>query len=488
MLRPAPSRLSPPSPAPRRARRSLTAAVGLALLAAPLAACSADDGPSGTDDPSPSASASAVATELPDSPVGEAAAWILAVLDDDAAPAADDLAARFAPSFLEQVPADQLVPVLAQLQADAPYTVVGVTPADATTAAEVTIVGTSGQFLAMQVALDDDGLVEGLLFGPGTDPTREPATTWSGLEDRVGEVDARSAVLVAQVGADGTCTPVEGAPSGSDPDAALPLGSIVKLYVLGAVVAAVEDGSLAWDDELELTDDVRSLPSGRLQDEPVGTTLTVREAAELMISISDNTATDLLVDTVGREAVEDAQAAMGHHDPALNTPLLTTRDLFRVGWGDPALRGAWADGDAAERRALLDDLPGGVLDVDPGAVTDPVWQDDLDWFATSADLCAAHAWLHDAAGTDAGEPVREILSANPGIEVDTERWPYLAFKGGSAPGVLAGSWLAEDADGTAWVVTVQLAADDPLAVANPAVLVDLGESAFTVLGADAAGS
>src|SRR6478735_7446116 len=77
MLRPAPSRLSPPSSAPRRARRSLTAAVGLALLAAPLAACSADDGPSGTDDPSPSASASAVATELPDSPVGEAAAWIL---------------------------------------------------------------------------------------------------------------------------------------------------------------------------------------------------------------------------------------------------------------------------------------------------------------------------------------------------------------------------------------------------------------------------
>ncbi|MNW62925.1 hypothetical protein D3C74_410820 [compost metagenome] len=134
---------------------------------------------------------------------------------------------------------------------------------------------------------------------------------------------------------------------------------------------------------------------------------------------------------------------------------------------------------------MLDALPGRPLAVDPAGVTTPVWQDDVDWFATSSDLCAAHVWLHDRGEQD--PVVREVLSANPGIEVDTTAWPYVAFKGGSAPGVLAGSWLAEDAAGDTYVVTVQLAATDPAVLANPMVLVDTAESAFALLGG-AAGS
>jgi len=52
------------------------------------------------------------------------------------------------------------------------------------------------------------------------------------------------------------------------------------------------------------------------------------ELANRMISISDNTATDHLLLTVGREAVESIQAAMGHSAPGLNAPFITTRELF----------------------------------------------------------------------------------------------------------------------------------------------------------------
>src|SRR5207249_4798791 len=110
-----------------------------------------------------------------------------------------------------------------------------------------------------------------------------------------------------------------------------PLGSMFKVYVLGAVSKKIKAGGLTWDTPLTITADVKSLPSGRLQDRPDGSTVTVREAAKLMISISDNTAADLLARTVGREAVQEQVKAWGGQ-VAKNTPFLTTRELFLIKW------------------------------------------------------------------------------------------------------------------------------------------------------------
>ncbi|MBD7980726.1 serine hydrolase [Oerskovia merdavium] len=469
-----------PSLSAARRRRSPLVG-GLLVVGLALTGCSSSGNGSEVP-PTPSAAPTAVA--LPDGTVGKAAGWVLEVLNADASPDAATLERRFARSFLDQVPAAQLVPVLDQLRADREWVPVSADVVDADEKqAALTIVGASGQYFTMQIGVDADSRIETLFFGPGDDPHREPAASWDELGERLDAVDAQSSLLVAQVLDNGTCQAVEEAPGGTDPDEVLPLGSIFKLYVLGAVSQAVEAGTLTWDDELTVTDDVRSLPSGQLQDAPTGTVVTVREAAGLMISISDNTATDLLVQAVGRDVVERAQAELGHADPSLNTPFLTTRDAFTIAWGSPSQATGWAAAGTAERRALLDALPGGPLDVDPAGVTTPVWQDDVDWFATSSDLCAAHVWLHDRGEQD--PVVREVLSVNPGIEVDATAWPYVAFKGGSAPGVLAGSWLAEDAEGDTYVVTVQLAATDPAVLADPMVLVDTAESAFALLGGPA---
>ena len=73
--------------------------------------------------------------------------------------------------------------------------------------------------------------------------------------------------------------------------------------------------------------------------------------------------------------------------------------------------------------------------------------------------------------------VREILARNPGVPADS--WDYVAFKGGSSPGVLAGSWLVADAQGTQYVVVVQAASEDALAMAaNQNELFVLWESAL----------
>lgn len=254
------------------------------------------------------------------------------------------------------------------------------------------------------------------------------------------------------------------------------------------------------DDELTVTDDLRSLPSGQLQDAPTGAKVTVREAAQGMIEISDNTATDLLIDAVGRQAVEQALASMGHDDSASNTPLPSTRELFALGWGGgDERRAAWRDADPAERRGLLADLPGGVLQLDLTTIQQTVvWPFDVNWFATGADLCAAHVALYERAATAAGEPVREILAANAGIARDPQApgavtpdvWPYVAFKGGSSTGTMGGSWYAkrtaDDADGgpTRVVVVLQTASRTAQDTVPAPTLVGIAQDALRLAASE----
>mgnify|MGYP001092773137 CR=1 FL=1 len=61
-----------------------------------------------------------------------------------------------------------------------------------------------------------------------------------------------------------------------------------------------------------------------------------------------------------------------------------------------------------------------------------------------------------AKAVGAAAPVREIVSAIPGIDLDANQWPYIGAKAGNLPGDLTFSWYAEDRSGQAWVVSFQL--------------------------------
>lgn len=233
-------------------------------------------------------------------------------------------------------------------------------------------------------------------------------------------------------------------------DEPAPLGSMFKLYVLLAVSHAVDEGTLSWDTTLTVEDYNRSLPSGTLQEEPNGTAVSVREAATQMIEISDNTATDMLIQELGRDAIEDAVKQSGHHDPELLLPFPTTREMFLLGWGDPEDLDTWQTGTPQEQRALLDQLARQPLDPHDIAVGgDPLWDKGVEWFASAYDVAAVHQALQD----QQDPVVREILSQNHGLEQHV--WDYVAFKGGSSPGVVSGSWFVEDGTGDSYVVVLQ---------------------------------
>ena len=385
------------------------------------------------------------ADHLTDEVLLERTTWVLDQLDPDTVgPLPDEVEELFSEGFLDQVPPLQLVMVFPQLRAGGPYTVTEAARLEAMGAGRTATLALHAdeQPLIMTITLDEDDRISGLLFVPDTSGEPPQIDSWADLDEALTELGGTSQVVVAEV-RDGVCTPVHttaGLEPGGDP---APTGSVFKLMVLAGLVDAVEAGEIAWDDELTITEDVKSLPSGVLQDRETGSTVTVREAADLMISSSDNTATDLLIEAVGQPRLRRAMETAGV-DAVRVAPVTTTKQLFILGWGvEQEVRDRWARASVPEvRAAQLADLPTDLSLVDVASVTTPVWQDGVDWSLTGGEVCGIHARLQQLATTEAGEPVREILSANPGGTV-AEGVTYQGFKGGSAPGVLALSYYVE---------------------------------------------
>ena len=369
--------------------------------------------------------------------------WFMGILNG-AELSVEEYELRFESGFREAVPYEtSIVPIVTELQAAGPYEVVEI---DKRSVSGLDALITSADSTRYFVTLDLDAndQIVGLLVQPADIPELEdPPATLDEAAARLASLGEASMLAAEVVGNE--CVPIHAV----EAERPVPLGSAFKLYVLGAVADAVAAGDLAWTDEIVVTDELKSVPSGVLQDREDGSTTTVREAAELMISISDNTATDLLINLVGRENVEQAQANFAHTRPELNTPFMTTREwaVLKLGPEAEELRAEYLAADEAGRRAILSDIADVRADsLAVGSFLDPIEPDRLEWFGSLFDLCAVHVQLQERAQEAGLEPVAEILSLNPGVP--SEGWDYIAFKGGSEPGLVTTSWLVRDGQRT----------------------------------------
>ncbi|HYR06642.1 MAG TPA: serine hydrolase [Longimicrobium sp.] len=94
-------------------------------------------------------------------------------------------------------------------------------------------------------------------------------------------------------------------------DETFPTASLIKVAVLVALLDQVEQGTIRLDDPLTMIARDRVGGSGVLQHLHSGLGLTVEDAARLMIVISDNTATNLLLDKVPMRAVWAKMDSLG---------------------------------------------------------------------------------------------------------------------------------------------------------------------------------
>src|SRR5688572_16723926 len=75
-----------------------------------------------------------------------------------------------------------------------------------------------------------------------------------------------------------------------------PAASIIKLSILWAFFEQVEAGRLSATERVSLTTDAQVGGSGVLYTLAAGLNLTLQDLATLMITVSDNTATNILID------------------------------------------------------------------------------------------------------------------------------------------------------------------------------------------------
>jgi Beta-lactamase enzyme family len=267
-----------------------------------------------------------------------------------------------------------------------------------------------------------------------------PATLEEAYErlETFGDLRAISAEIV-----DDECVTIDAVAA----DSPAPIGSVFELYVLAALGEAVRSGDVTWDDAIVIDDDLKSVPGGILQDREPGDTVTVLEAARLMISISDNTATDHLIALLGREVVEQTLADYGNTSSELTTPLPSTRELsaLKVGPASGLRTPGWIEGDEADRRAILDQISGITpADIPVQEWVDPIDPDLVEWFASPDDLCALAVGLTSLA---VGVPeVSEILQIDPGVPATDGAWNQIWFKDGFEPGLVAVWWLTSQDD------------------------------------------
>ena len=245
---------------------------------------------------------------------------------------------------------------------------------------------------------DGEGRVSGLRFAPPVVLAGDPDDIAASVAELPGETAITIVMNNEMIAA-------------HEPDRPLAVGSAFKLAVLAELDARIETGELRPEQVVRLSEEHRSLPSGILQNLPEGHPLTVASAARLMMLLSDNTASDLLIALLGRKPIAKR---LGIDD------LLSTREFF-VLKSKPELASAWNENPAgrnAIRSAVaLAPLPSadGITPLTPG----------VEWYVPASRLC-------EIASGGLGSPFADALAglASP------DEWDAVMQKSGSEIGVL----------------------------------------------------
>lgn len=297
------------------------------------------------------------------------------------------------------------------------------------------------------------GIVATMFATPGAPVTAiSTGIRWDDLDQSLSSYATESNFLVAEFAGNG-CITIHA----RNADQPLAIASVFKLYVLGELARQVQLGDAGWSDTVQVSDDLRSMPSGDYAWVKAGTSTTVRDLAEAMIWHSDNTATDHLIDYLGRDNVQRAFAAFGQQDPERNSPLLLTRELFGIKMSQSEdwmsrYMAASDDEQLAMVEATIDPMrinPDGGW----GNWNGPTAIEGIEWFASANDLCRVMSSLWSMGAQTGLEPVRDILTGNRSGVTDTTTWPLAGYKGGYEAGVVNLTFVLQRSDGRVFFVT-----------------------------------
>lgn len=349
------------------------------------------------------------------------AAWSVA---SKISPAPKKVDAAFSPAFFKLVEQEKVVEMLKSLREK--HGAVKRVSLSATEGANTGhfIFHTDQEYmLPASITVDPaSGLITGLFFRPAY----QHVAGMADIKEKLSALPGKKSLLLTRLG------DREGAIESLEADEPLHIGSTFKLYVL----AQLQEAKAQWKKTVTIPASEKSLPSGRLHAWPEGAPFTVYTLAAQMISESDNTATDALIELAGRRNIERNLGKFGHYSPDRMKPFLKTSEYFRIK-GSTAAAAEWTAARQDDRYDLLEKkVP--ALPLSAAALpASPFEIPRIGWFASSADLCR----VMDRFRKSGDEPVLGMLSINPGLPVDKKALPYAGYKGGSDKGAISMTWL-----------------------------------------------
>ncbi|WP_127718466.1 serine hydrolase [Halobacteriovorax sp. HLS] len=279
----------------------------------------------------------------------------------------------------------------------------------------------------------DSGLIVGLLFKGEIAPPIE-LNTKEELKSILEKSDGINAMLFKKLGKSSIFSFNE--------DIQLPLGSTFKLYILLALSEKIKNTSASWDDELEIKDEFKSLPSGDMQNIPSGQKRTLYQFARKMIEISDNTATDHLLAYLGKLEVEKLLRRLNISNPK-NFPFLSTMEMFRTrAFLSKVDVANYSKSSRSERLKILEGLKSKSHEELIKGITKwgdtPLYTNEIEWFSSAEEICTLYKSLKEQNSSE----IEKILSYNTPF-IDKNKVEYAGYKGGSEPGVIYMAYLIE---------------------------------------------
>src|SRR5271156_4108803 len=146
-------------------------------------------------------------------------------------------------------------------------------------------------------------------------------------------------------------------------DDPVPTASTIKLPIMVELFAEAQAGKLDWNQKLELTNQDKVSGTGVLTELSAGDALPIRDLMHLMIVVSDNTATNLILKRIGGNAVNARMAQLGLKQTAVMRKIMQTTPEGVTDEGKKPGNERWGFGRSCPRDmvVLLDKLYRGEL-------------------------------------------------------------------------------------------------------------------------------
>lgn len=210
------------------------------------------------------------------------------------------------------------------------------------------------------------------------------------------------------------------------------VGSAFKLCLLQAIEEEIIKGNLKWSDTVALKDAWKSFPSGIMHEWPEGSVHTIETMAGLMISLSDNTATDHIFNMLGHEKIRK-------FFPETCVDLYNTSQVLKLKFFFPEKAKEFAAAGKEKKQLILNEMdniaPSQIASISAiYSANKPFLIEEIEWFISTLDLCEIIYSLRE----------NRLCRINPATGlIDPKDWHQIGFKGGSEPGVLNYTWVLQ---------------------------------------------